>query len=791
MARAEVVIEVDQQQAIRDIEATNAAVKEMDTGLQRTGRTGNVVFTGITRDSERANRAASILQRTLGIQLPRGFDSVLAKSRLIGPALAAAFNVSIVLAIGAALVALIPRIQDAAFELGGFTKKMRELEQATKDANLAALTQFDTIEKGTRVLSETNREIEKNVRNQIQLNESLTIGARLRLLFWQGPFVAAGIVPGAEERKLRDELAALEERQEAQIKQLGVVAGKNKEAAQETRGHVGALRELKQAADEFSKLPPIVLLSPEQFEANAQMEALADSIERVNELRKQSAEILRGLQDENLQLVLSSLEGEARVRAELELKLAELVKIKNFYQEFPDIVAAATGQEVLLHEQAQREIDRIRDRAAEEEMRRLEEQAREQQRVFEQLTGSIEGFFNRIFQGGNSFKNFWRNLMDEIKQIFFHSFAQMIARWLLGMKQMGGAGAGGGILGTILGGIFGGGLPGTTGPGGTPPFNPGASFISAGLGFLPTAAGGPAQQGGGGGSATNIGLFEKLGINLRGLGPIPGNVLAGGGLLALLAALQSSSPLGGAIGGGLGGAALGFALGGPLGALFGGIGGAIAGLFAGILGRGKKKRQAAAIAEAGFKEMRKLLEDFKKFQVEFQSAIGGVDSLWAGMVQAWQQIGGSVGRRSIRTQEPFYKQIRAELERIQKIREQRLGVIEGLPIPEFATGGFVGRLSAISSAQGKILAFLHQGEAVLNARAVERLGPGFIEQVNRAPSLQSGGTLGARFIPSAAEGPQVIVNVLIVPAPGMDEHAVGAAAAREIERRLRDMGRRL
>ncbi len=795
MARAEVVIEVSEEQAIRDIEATNTAVKQMDTGLQRTGRTGNVVFTGITRDTERANRAASILQRTLGINLPRGFDSVLAKSRLIGPALAAAFNVSIILAVGAALVALGPKIRDLAQELGGFTAKMKELNDEIIRTIREALAGFSTREVGEKLLAQTLDRIkalegERDAVIKLRDENAKAFGP-------QGVALALGYA--LRLRAINNELGGQEGLivlSEKQRQRLTELAKKHNEAASAAGGQADSVRRLREEVDGFLKLPPIVLLTPEQFEANAQMEALAETIERQNILRRESVSILEQLQDQNLRLVLESLEGEAKVRAELELKLAELVKIKNLYQAFPDIVAAATGQEVLLHEQAQREINRIRDQAAQEEKRRLEEQAREQQRVFEELAGSIEGFFNRLFQGGNSFKNFWRNLLGEVKQLFFRAVSEMIARWLLGMKQMQGAGAGGaggGGIGSILGTIFG--IPG--GVGGTPSTFPGTTvgagfFPSGGLGAQTSVAGTPSTfPGGGGGSATNISGLEKIlelfGIKLHGgqFGP----ALASGGLLALMLGLQSGSPLGGAIGGGLGGAALGFAFGGPLGALFGGIGGGIAGLFAGILGRGKKKRQASAIADVGFAEMRRILDDYKKFQVEFQSALSGIDSLWAGMVEGWQQIGGSVGRRSIRTQEPFYKQIRDEIQRIQKIRDQRLGVIEGLPIPEFAMGGFVGQMSAIHSTQGKLLAFLHQGEAVLNARAVQRLGPSFIQQANRAPSMQSGGFVGGSQ--TGMSGPPINIYVLIVPSAGMDEQALGAAAAREIERRLRDRGRRL
>ncbi len=370
--------------------------------------------------------------------------------------------------------------------------------------------------------------------------------------------------------------------------------------------------------------------------------------------------------------------------------------------------------------------------------------------LFTSLEPVFQGFFQRILGGARSFRDAFKHLLADLLQYFLRALAQMAAGWLstFGRFAGGAAGGGSGLLGGFLGA---------------------PSFIGQS----------------GGANATNIGLFEQLGIDLHGLGPVSGGVLASGGLLAALLGIQRGSPVIGA----LGGAAAGFAFGGPIGSLIGGVLGFLGGLF----NRGKLKRRATEIANAGFAEMRKVLDDFKRFQVDFQSALSTIDTTWAGMVQAWQQIGGSVGRRSIRTQEPFYKQLRGELERIQKLREAHQGLIDALPIPEFAQGGLVdqmlARMQSINSGGGKVLAFLHRGEAVLNARAVQALGPSFVEAANRAPAFQRGGIVGGR--PAAGDQRPVTINVLVVPSPGMDERALAALTLRELERTLRDRGKRL
>ncbi len=371
--------------------------------------------------------------------------------------------------------------------------------------------------------------------------------------------------------------------------------------------------------------------------------------------------------------------------------------------------------------------------------------------LFSSLEPVFQGFFQRLLGGARSFRDAFKRLLADLLQYFLRALAQMAAGWLSTFGRFVGGSASGGLLASFAGG--------------TPPI----------------------FGGGGGGSATNIGLFEQLGINLHGLGPISGNLLASGGLLAALLGIQRGSPVIGA----LGGAAAGFAFGGPIGALVGGV----LGFLGGIFNRGKLKRRATAIATSGFAEMRKVLDDFKRFQVDFQSALSAIDTIWAGMVQAWQQIGGSVGRRSIRTQEPFYKQLRGELERIQKLREAHQGLIDALPIPEFAHGGLVdqmlGRMQALNSGSGKVLAFLHRGEAVLNARAVKALGPTFVERANRAQGFASGGFVSPAAGAAGLNRGNVTINVLVVPASGMDERALAALTMRELERALRDRGRRL
>jgi len=139
--------------------------------------------------------------------------------------------------------------------------------------------------------------------------------------------------------------------------------------------------------------------------------------------------------------------------------------------------------------------------------------------------------------------------------------------------------------------------------------------------------------------------------------------------------------------------------------------------------------------------MQEVLKAFQRFQIDYEQAIAQVTSIWEQMVAAWQQIGSGVGRRSVRGQEIYFRQVLERINEIQRTREARQAVMGALPIPEYQFGGIV---RAIYGHTGRILAFLHAGEAVLNRRAVAALGERRIEELNRG-RVSGGGEVHLHF----------------------------------------------
>ncbi|MCI0402493.1 MAG: hypothetical protein L0212_03085, partial [Acidobacteria bacterium] len=199
----------------------------------------------------------------------------------------------------------------------------------------------------------------------------------------------------------------------------------------------------------------------------------------------------------------------------------------------------------------------------------------------------------------------------------------------------------------------------------------------------------------------------------------------------------------------------------------------------------------AAEAELAFaRQIAEIRDEYLEFRLQYEAALNGVDQLWAEFQSVMPQKYGKYGRRAVKNVAPVVAEIRRQIEETEKIRRQRGALIGGLPIPEFAAGGFVNdAFRAITSGQGKILAYLHQGEAVLNSRAVASLGQAFIERANRAAGFQSGGIVGDGG-QTRMSGP-LSITVNVFPAPGMDERALAGEVARQIERRLSDQGHSL
>ena len=117
-------------------------------------------------ESREANEKAQMLAASLGIHLPLGLGRLLARMPALQGAMAAAFNATIILAVGAAVVAILPKLDE-------WMDKLRGIESVTADVftKVADLNRFLASGGKPEALSWLRTEI-RNVEGDIQRVEA-------------------------------------------------------------------------------------------------------------------------------------------------------------------------------------------------------------------------------------------------------------------------------------------------------------------------------------------------------------------------------------------------------------------------------------------------------------------------------------------------------------------------------------------------------------------------------------------------------------------------------------------
>ncbi len=744
-----------------DDSGTVQALQRTEQGLQKIGQRGNVVMTGLTQQHRQAQQAAQLLARVTGAEVPRALENVIARSRVLGPALAAAFNASIALFFAAAVVQLIPRIVEWARNITGAAERHRELAQAIEQVHRAQLLAFETVEAGRLLLAQTNLRI-RQLTDELATLEAIK---NVRDLTLSGVIATTSNI--VRQREINKESLELDKLRLELQQRLGQVLLANAEKQEQAR-----VKAREEAAAAFAEQQDFLfrqtaaeLKSFEERRKNRQdflndiaalEEKLADkAIEQEERLANEIRAIDDQIRDIRLQNEMERLESQGRTLEAIQLKESvHLDRLKELWEQ-----GAINYEEF----EKRRELVTV---TAEAEI------ARAGRERFERVAQDIEQFFDRVFLTARSFGDVFRQLWTQILGFFVKQVARMVAVWITGQRQMAGAsaggGGGGGILGSIFGGIFGGGS-GMPGPGGTAPTFPGISVgqflgggfvpgfamgpgVSAGQGFLP-AGGGllvGARTGAQPGGSVPTNLLGRLFSHGGDFGPILGL----GGLLLAGAGLKRGGVLGSLMTIG-GGAMVGFAIGGPMGAAIGAVVGGIASLFRALFGQKKGDKARIEIMEPVQKQIKEIRQRYDFREIDRLSAVTALEDIRMQAVEGLRRIGGRQQRANIPAINRWVDEAIAHINATEAARQLALGRIAGLPPQEFAGGGFIpggfGRAVSITA---------HAGEAILNPMQQRIVGPQRIRAAfaatrgdspaaagggdsRIAPTFQSGGMVGA------------------------------------------------
>jgi len=796
-AVARVTVELSDAAVQQELAKTEQSFKRMaDTGTQSAQRLNgaqrilenqsrrNAAATRQAEDAslrlskaqtEAATKAVLLGQR-FGVTLPTAMQRMIVRSKAAEAAVNTLFKIGVagfaISAVGlliSQIDQLTESLKNGALALGGYTKAMRDLEQAAVAASTAGLLGFSDVKTGELLLRVTNAQISAKQKELDLVQHRIKATAfSISQALEQDRLIE-------REKKIRGDLAVLESQRAEQLKALAPLRKKQhddeiarlrKEEEQLKKNEEAWRKANRESLARVAGVPTIEGLPP--------FAGITSSTEAQQKLLE--------VQEQNLDVLISTLPAEQRILAELQRKQAVLDVIKNQYQLFPGVVQAATDQEEFLQRKAAQEIAQIR------------------QQQFETMAQSIEGFIQRVFLTARSFRDVWRQLVFQMVGTWVSGISKMIAAWVLGHRQMAAVSAGApvtgggflGALGSILLGGGGGGFGIGVGPGGTAPTFPGgitSGFSSGGfdLSGLPLAPsfgfGAPLSAGGG----------ARVGTALPG-GAIAGTARGGvGGLLAGLplalllgaGAVGFRSPARGAIAGGLaaGGllsiaaAAAPSLLGSSIGFLFGPIGigiGALVGALFGFLSKGRRRRQRERYEREQFAPAVKAIEDAYSFhQLDYLSARNQLEQL---RTQGLEQVRALGGKGTVINQ-----LVNAAIQRINAIeqeRQRRMGITPSPPI--FEKGGLIGpsghrtigpwgipaagpgggfrpelpNVAPRFQGGGAVGIVAHEGEFVVSARAASRIGRSRLDYMNATGRTPGGGD-GLTIQIVAWDGPSV------------------------------------
>jgi hypothetical protein len=746
-----------------------------------------------------AAQQLSLLGSQIGIALPRSIQNLIVRSNALSSVIQFLFGASVIGFAVSAIVPLLGRLKEWSEALAGLTQAHKDLEKAAIEASNTVLTGFGSAQLGRQLLSETNRRIEALEQQKVLLQR-----------------FSSEIAPSQRQfTKIEEELAKLEALRAEQLKRLNEVQQQEtenmKKAAEQAARLRDELEKLIRKRDELAEklrkeftgggeLFPITreLERPEGFVLDLrQTRALFAQASQQRVSLEQQAMDQIAAQERELQLLRLELTGdfvgkvilEEQKRVEETLRAAQLIGAsEEELARLREILNEQTNLRIL---QAQREAAR--------------EITAEQRAAVADLATQLEALFSGLAGGPMEFfKRLWRRMVFE-----------MVASWLLGLRQMQSAAGGffglggrGGFNFLNLFGLSGFGLG--VGPGGTPPFNPAAlplapatssrllSLAPQNLPEAPSALGQPILSGGAGavlattpalaGQRTGIAQASALTRFLPLLG-LAGSALLGTQNRFLRAA--GGFLLGGTLGSILS-SQVGLSLG-AFGAFLGPIG-AIAGLLLGLFGLGGSTRKARLEIERQVKEqVAAVVDAFRFHKIDFLSARSQLEQIRQQGVDALRRAGVKDVQRARRGHvDQWVDKGIAEINRIEEQRQIRSQLAAGSLVPEFQTGGFV---RAVHSPGGRILAVLHDREAVLNAGARRLLGDSFIAAVNRAgqnsnlalPTLENGGLIGsAASLPGVLRIEKIELNFSNVKKE--DAKQIAAEVILELNRRLARQG---
>jgi hypothetical protein len=464
-------------------------VNNIESGLQKVGQRGNVIFTSMAKQQRETRQAAGELAQAFGIQLTGGMEKAIAKMPTFRNLLLGAVEAGPVVALGIAFLAIAPKIQEAALQLGGFTQTFKDLEDEAHKFNLDQFLDFDKSDKGRQKLSAIDTELQQLAKRRAELNSEAGLTR-----FFKGPMGSAADVD--ELQRINDRTNVLIATRIKATDQLTHVIVKEQESAATHKEGAAAIdvqaKALEQLlvqmqhqhdlagqqggnqilAEERQRIEQLTQLGVDYNTARETAEIEAN--DKIVAERSQFTQRIKGLTDE---AALAGLdERQKSVIQEQQRVDALIAEYDRDFKAFDDTNAEklAAHQQLeqgltAIHQQGAADRAQIDQRAADKAAEEAQRAADEMKRAFEkmaqdhkQAVGQMASQLESLFSG-----NIAQNILNLLKKFLF----KMLAEWLshfsalqngfggLFSKLFGGGGGGGFSFGNLFGGASSGATP--------------------------------------------------------------------------------------------------------------------------------------------------------------------------------------------------------------------------------------------------------------------------------------------------------------------------------------------
>src|SRR5579871_4294058 len=358
-------------------------IKKVGEEAENSGKKAESAFRGIESEERQAHIAGQLLTRTLGVEMPRALENVIAHSSVLGPVFKAAFGASIVAAVIPVIGEIGKKIIEITDDMAGYTEEVKRMEQETIQASRKNWIEPETLGASLAHLDEINARLQQIEEEKKKLEEGGNQPT-------EDDIGSEGVSADAAETRKEQQLNSLkaegirleEDKQKLQANELGqlqqiVLASKKQADLAGKTGFARAAIEEKQALQELSKQYGVLGRDHKEFE-QARDNLTKISTAQIVDLERQAAEQTLALRH---QVADESLHDEDKIRADEQFSITEVERLRQLSL---ITLQDVKQREVAIHQQAANKI-----RALNLEIAKVEQGT--QDFILEQQLSTLQG----------------------------------------------------------------------------------------------------------------------------------------------------------------------------------------------------------------------------------------------------------------------------------------------------------------------------------------------------------------------------------------------------------------